>query len=144
MFRLNFRRQDLLLFYQSLTVGYMLPGIVRQRATSLSATTLYSHYRSPSFALQSSVYIFSITCLFNVHVCSRFSASPRPHPNKKFAPTSFMGAVKNHFKSHGIYYTLLKSVSILLYNVIIIMWRTECLTVHTYIVVSLLFLLSAI
>ena len=35
-FRLNFPRQGLLWFFQSLTVGYTL---VRQRATSLSATT---------------------------------------------------------------------------------------------------------
>ena len=35
-FRLNFRRQGLLWFFQSLTVGYTL---ARQRATSLSATT---------------------------------------------------------------------------------------------------------
>ena len=34
-FRLNFRRQGLLWFFRSLTVGYTL---VRQRATSLSAT----------------------------------------------------------------------------------------------------------
>ena len=35
-FRLYFRKQGLLWFFQSLTVGYTL---VRQRATSLSATT---------------------------------------------------------------------------------------------------------
>ena len=49
-FRLNFPRQGLLLFFQSLTVGYTL---VRQRATSLSATTAV---RVSVFCLQSSVY----------------------------------------------------------------------------------------
>ena len=49
-FHLNFPRQGLLWFFQSLTVGYML---VRQRATSLSATTAV---RVSVFCLQSSVY----------------------------------------------------------------------------------------
>ena len=49
-FRLNFRRQGLLWFFQSLTVGYTL---VRQRATSLSATTAVQVSVS---CLQSSVY----------------------------------------------------------------------------------------
>ena len=36
----KFRRQGLFSFFQSLTAGYKLPGIVRQRATSLSAVQL--------------------------------------------------------------------------------------------------------
>ena len=39
-FRQKFRRQDLFWFFQSLTAGYKLPGIVRQRATSLTAVQL--------------------------------------------------------------------------------------------------------
>ena len=54
-FRLNFRRQGLLWFFQSLTVGYML---VRQRATSLSATTAV---RVSVSCLQSSAVTFSLT-----------------------------------------------------------------------------------
>ena len=55
-FCLNFRRQGLLWFFRSLTVGYTL---VRQRATSLSATTAV---RVSVSCLQSSVYIFVNTC----------------------------------------------------------------------------------
>ena len=39
-FRQIFRRQGLFWFFQSLMAGYKLPGIVRQRATSLSAVQL--------------------------------------------------------------------------------------------------------
>ena len=39
-FRQKFRRQGLFWFFQGLTAGYKLPGIVRQRATSLSAVQL--------------------------------------------------------------------------------------------------------
>ena len=50
---LNFRRESLLWFFQSLTVGYTLPEIIRQRAT---IAIVFRPYGSPSFALQSSIY----------------------------------------------------------------------------------------
>ena len=39
-----FQRQGLDWFFQSLTAGYKLPGIVRQRATSLSAVQLVQDF----------------------------------------------------------------------------------------------------
>ena len=50
-FRQKVRRQGLFWFFQSLTGGYKLPGIVRQRATSLSAVQLafaFVVFRIPS------------------------------------------------------------------------------------------------
>ena len=72
-FRLNFRRQSLLWFFQSLAVGYMLPGmLVRQRTTSLRCTQLYG---SPSL-LRSLPYTFRYIV---VNACAFSKACARAH-----------------------------------------------------------------
>ena len=74
-FRLNFRRQGLLWFFQSLAVGYTLPEIlVRQRATSFSlcCTQLYG---SPSL-LRTLLYTFRYIV---VNACAFSKACSRAH-----------------------------------------------------------------
>ena len=76
-FRQKFRRQDLFWFFQSLTAGYKLPGIVRQRATGLSAVQLVQ-----SFFAFVVFRILSVTCSLtralsqsHAHAQQLFSAS---------------------------------------------------------------------
>ena len=71
--RLNIQRRSLLWFFQSLAVGYMLPGIlVRQRATSLllAVQGLYTAFR-----------ILSVTLSLTRGLRTRNSTLARPLPN---------------------------------------------------------------
>ena len=77
-FRQKFRGQGLFWFFQGLMAGYKLPGIVRQRATSLSAVQL-GLYRAFAFVV---FRILSVTCSLMhalsqslVHVQQLFSTS---------------------------------------------------------------------
>ena len=61
-FRQIFRRQGLFWFFQSLTAGYKLPGIVRQRATSLSAVQHGFCFCSLPYTFR---YMFVNACAFS-------------------------------------------------------------------------------
>ena len=63
-FRQKFRRQGLFWFFRSLTAGYKLPGIVNQRATSLSAVQLVQGFCFCSLPYTFR-YVFVNACAFS-------------------------------------------------------------------------------
>ena len=99
MERQKFRRQGLFSFFQSLTAGYKLPGIVRKRATSFSAVQLVQGFCFVVFRILSVT--GSLTRAFSqaqslAHAQQLFSASMR-------MPGQILGAEGLHFSAFHIH-----------------------------------------
>ena len=113
-FRLNFRRQSLLWFFQSLAASYTLPGILSQPATSLLLSTALQPYGSLS-ALLLSVYFALHFC---EHVCF-LKPSLAQHSQQHFS--SNVSAESLHFSAYVVALILgrpLASCTVIQYKVI--------------------------
>ena len=95
----KFRRQGLFSFFQSLTAGYKLPGIVRQRATSLSTVQLVQGFcfvvfriLSVTGSLTRALGAFSRLRASRTRAQQLFSASMR-------TPGQILGAEDLHFSA---------------------------------------------